>query len=78
MAEFDRTHFEDQLYTHGLAGFKRLQENYPKDDFYSFAFYTCGELSYVAITANSYEGLDQVAPEYKKALLHFVWVTLCL
>lgn len=57
---------EDKLYQHGLAGFRRIRRAHPHDRFYCLAFYTCGEFSYVLVTASSYEGLERVANEYKQ------------
>jgi hypothetical protein len=66
MQEVDLKKLEDELYRHGLIGFKRIREAHPKDRFYCFAFYTSGEFSFVALTASTDEGLDRVAQEYKK------------
>lgn len=66
MQKVDLTQLEEDLYRLGLAGFRRIREAHPKDNFYCFAFYTNGEFNYVALTASSYEGLDKVAQDYKK------------
>jgi hypothetical protein len=66
MQKLDLKKLEDELYRHGLAGFRRLRETHPKDEFYCFAFYTNGEMNYVGVTASTYQGLDKVAQEYKK------------
>src|SRR5204862_3117587 len=57
---------EDELDRHRLASCRRIREAHTKDKFYCFAFYTNGEMNYVAVTASNYEGLDKVAHEYKK------------
>ncbi len=59
---------EDELYRQGIDGFRRIRQAHPVDRFYCFAFYTCGEYSYVALTASTYEGLDVVARRYKRML----------
>ena len=66
MQKLDLKKLEDELYRHGLAGFRRLRDAHPMDEFYCFAFYTSGEFSYVALTASTFEGLDKVAQDYKK------------
>jgi hypothetical protein len=66
MKVLDLKKLEDELHRHGLAGFRRLRDAHPKDDFYCFAFYTNGEMNYVGVTASTYQGLDKVAQEYKK------------
>src|ERR1043166_3954745 len=66
MQKADLKKLEDELYRHGLAGFRRIREAHPKAKFYCFGFYTNGEFTYVALTASTYEGLDKVAQNYKK------------
>jgi hypothetical protein len=66
MQKADLKKLEDELYQHGLAGFRRIRDAHPKEKFYCFAFYTSGEFSYVALTASTFEGLDKVAQDYKK------------
>ncbi len=66
MQKFDLKKLEHELYRNGLAGFRRIREAHPKDQFYCFAFYTNGEFSYVALTASTLEGLDKVVQDYKK------------
>jgi len=65
MQEADLIKLEDELYRHGVSGFRRIREAHPHDSFYCFAFYTNGEYSYVALTASTFEGLDAVAKKYK-------------
>lgn len=66
MEESDLNQLEDDLYRHGLAGFRRILSAYPEDEFYCFAFYTNGEFNTVALTASTYKGLGEVAAEYKR------------
>ena len=66
MQKADLKKLEDELYQHGLAGFRRIRDAHPKNKFYCFAFYTNGEFNYVVLTASTYEGLDNVSQEYKK------------
>ena len=66
MPKIDLKELEDKLYRHGLANFRRIRATHPNDKFYSFAFYTNGEMNCVAVTASSYEGLDKVAQAYKE------------
>ncbi len=66
MQQTDLKQLEDELYLHGLASFRRIRETHPKDTFYCFAFFTNGEFNYVAVTASTDEGLENVAQEYKK------------
>jgi hypothetical protein len=66
MQQIDLNKLEDELYRHGLAGFRRIREARPNERFYCFAFYTNGEYNYVALTASTAEGLDQVAQSYKQ------------
>lgn len=66
MQKADFKKLEDELYQLGLAGFRRIREAHPEDNFYCFAFYTNGEFSYIALTASTFEGLDAIAQVYKK------------
>lgn len=65
MPRADLEKLEDELYRHGLAGFRRIREAHPMDRFYCFAFYTNGEFNSIALTASTYEGLEQVTQQYK-------------
>ena len=56
---------EEELYIYGLASFRKIRATRPDDVYYGFGFYTSGDLAYVATTASSYEGLEQVAQRYK-------------
>ena len=58
--------FEDQLFIHGLNAFRKIRTMRPDDHFYCFAFFTSGEFGYMASTASSYEGLEEVAQQYKQ------------
>lgn len=58
--------FEEELYIHGLGAFRKIREMRPDDHFYCFAFFTSGEFAYMAATASSYEGLKEVAQQYKQ------------
>jgi hypothetical protein len=58
--------FEDQLLLHGLEAFRKIRAMWPDDHFYCFAFFTSGEFGYMASTASSYEGLEEVAQRYKQ------------
>lgn len=62
----DLQKLEDELVRHGLAGFRRIREAHSQEKFYSFAFFSNGRFSYVALTASNEEGLAQVANEYKQ------------
>src|SRR5260221_13378048 len=63
--QVDFKKFEDDWYKHGLANFRKIRAARPKDTFYSFGFFTTGEFGYVATTASTKEGLDQIARQYK-------------
>ena len=58
--------FEDKLYLYGLEAFKKIRTSRPDDHYYCFAFFTSGEFGYMAATASTYEGLEQVASQYKQ------------
>jgi len=66
MQDADLKKLEDELHRLGLAGFRRIREEHPKDHFYCFAFYSNGEFTYAALTASTYEGLDRVTHDYMK------------
>ena len=58
--------FEDKLYFDGIEAFKKIRKSRPDDHYYCFAFFTSGEFGYMAATASTYEGLEDVANQYKQ------------
>jgi hypothetical protein len=63
--ETDIKELTELFYTHGLKSFQRIRDQRPTDHFYCFGFLTSCEFAYIYSTASSYEGLEQVANEYK-------------
>lgn len=65
--------FEEELFVHGRAAFKKIRAARPTDHFYSFGFFTSGEFAFAAATASSREGLDEVVAQYRAIPSYSKW-----